>query len=146
MKAESKLADFQTLLQSWGSYILSEGTLNLEHLLPRAYDFMNKFGLFEGEQGRTDLRDSIKEFYQPDPEYHASVDAVLETNNFWNCYYRGLLIYKGNFQGDNALTPSDVWESCEYYFNEIAPEGFYFGSLEGDSSCIGWFRVVEDAE
>jgi len=30
-------------------------------------------------------------------------------------------------------------ESLFYYFNEIAPMGFYFGACEGDGALIGWF-------
>ena len=49
---------------------------------------------------------------------------------------------------------SDWWESedCMYFLNEnlfdilndYAPDGYYFGSHEGDGSDFGYWEVIED--
>lgn len=37
-----------------------------------------------------------------------------------------------------------LWEEVFEYFEELSPEGCYFGSLEGDGACIGWWKYPRD--
>ena len=36
-------------------------------------------------------------------------------------------------------------DECFYILDDVAPEGYYFGTLEGDGACFGFFKEEEDA-
>ena len=36
-------------------------------------------------------------------------------------------------------------EECYDILNELAPEGYYFGTMEGDGACFGFFKEEQDA-
>lgn len=111
----------QAIIQDNGGLIISDGTLNTQHLLTKAYDFIGALGLDEG------LREEIRGVF------------VGDEPTFYNQFY-----------GKTRLNESKI-EEAEYIWNEdvfdclngIAPEGYYFGSSEGDGACIGFFKWEE---
>lgn len=55
--------------------------------------------------------------------------------------------------GYNINSEDDDGENAEFYLDELttalqerAPEGFYFGVNEGDTSCFGFWPVDEDED
>lgn len=46
----------------------------------------------------------------------------------------------------NMETVSELINDFYDYFNEVIPENFYFGSLEGDGACIGFFPLYQEEE
>jgi len=40
----------------------------------------------------------------------------------------------------SCLVNETFWD----FFNDIAPEGCYFGSIEGDGACIGFWECTEE--
>ena len=122
--------DLQELIKQKGGLIFSEGTLNLTHLLPTAYDVIVEFN----------LSDNIKEEIEKIFSNTDSQDNEKNLPTFNNQYYGYITITE-----DKEEEASYIFEDIFDLFNDIAPEGFYFGNLEGDGACFGWF-VVEDEE
>lgn len=125
--------------------LFSSRTLNLQHLLAQAYDTLVSYELTDGKHGVGDLKTSILECFEPSTNYYGTMEDVIAHNNsLFTSQYHGrceLVKYK---HGDIALDPADVWDACCNYFQNLAPEGYYFGDIEGDSSCIGWFKYPEN--
>lgn len=116
--------DFQKHVRKNEGYILSDGTLNLEHLLSKAYDFIVLYNL------ETELKEDILECF----EYDGEVNGDL----FLKQYYD-----EARLNEDYNATV--LWNEDVYmYFNEIAPDGYYFGSSDGDGALIGWFKYEEN--
>jgi hypothetical protein len=125
--------DLQKDIRSNGGYILSDGTLNLQHLLPKAYDLLNRYGI----QAK-DLKEEIFNCFQ-----------VLETK--WKVKEQSLFTMQYYSEAElkqdeeSLQTASYLWNDDIYmFFNSLAPNGYYFGSSEGDGSCIGWFKYEEE--
>lgn len=113
--------DLRDDISAHDGLILSDGTLNLEHLLPKAYDFIKGFNLSE--------------------DIAADIESVF-TGEEPTSYNR--------FYGFAKLDPMREEEACYLWnddiynlFNDIAPAGFYFGSQDGDGALIGWFSYGE---
>lgn len=123
--------DLQELIKQKGELIFSEGTLNLTHLLPAAYDLIVKFNLDSNLE-----KDIEKVFTNTDPE-----DDEKNLPTYHNQYYGYIEIPKDKEEEASYIFNEDIFD----LFNDVAPEGFYFGNLEGDGACFGWF-VVEDEE
>jgi len=139
------LKNLQNEISSYGSLVLSEGTLNPEHLLAKCYDQMLWYRLMDDDARVSKLMDLILECYRPtDPTLSMRELLEREERLFDNQYY-GRCVLRDN-QEYGAPDPYEVLESCYNYFEEIAPEGFYFGTLEGDGACLGWFRIPEETE
>jgi hypothetical protein len=126
---------------------LSNGTHDMAHLLAQAYDVMTTYELLDGKYGIGDLRTSILECFLPHPDYYGTMDdAVAGNNSLFTCQYYGRVFLIKYLHGDLATSPHDVWSACEDYFNSFAPEGFYFGTTEGDGACFGWFKYETGEE
>jgi hypothetical protein len=125
----SKVEHFQSIVKSYGGFILSDGTCNLQHILPKAYD------LLEGMEANEELRASILTCFNiEDMEY-------VESHGLFMSQYHG----EATIQESAYESASYVWNEDVYnYFNNIAPSGYYFGSSEGDGACIGWFKIEEE--
>lgn len=102
--------------------ILSDGTLNLQHLLPSAYDFIVSHGLSD--------------------ELEKAIEGVFvgEKPTYYNQFYGKTKLNEDKREEAEWLWNEDVYN----LFNEIAPLGFYFGCTEGDGACIGFFRYEEE--
>jgi hypothetical protein len=113
------IKDLQKDIRKHQGYILSNGTCNLQHLLPKAYDLIKGYNL------RTALPKDIEEVF-------TGVPSFIEQ-------YHGRSVVRDD---EGA---SYVWNESVYnYFNDIAPKGYYFGASEGDGACLGWFKCDED--
>lgn len=109
---------FQETVKKGEGFIFSEGTHNYQALLSKSYDLIINFNI------RTHLRTEIEKalgnpkgesaerayFYNELPEYNIDLLSSL-----WN---------------------DDVF----YFFEDLTPKGYYFGTSEGDGSCFGWFK------
>lgn len=114
-------ASFKKNVKQDNGYILSDGTHDYQALLCKSYDLLVNFNI------RTHLKKEIEKalglpkdasaerlyFYSELPEYDIDVLASL-----WN---------------------DDVF----YLFEDLTPNGYYFGTLEGDGACFGWFKLEE---
>lgn len=101
--------------------VFSNSTLNLNHLLAKAYDIMVIYNL------RTPLKKEILEafdYQNEKPLNNSLVDAVF--------YGREL---------KDEFTAAFLWDEVCDYFEDIAPKGYGFGSCVGDGACIGWHEV-----
>lgn len=117
--------DLQRDICKKGGLILSDGTLNLEHLLPKAHDLLRDYNI------NPSLRKEIRKLFV--------VRGWENGDDMWTHVYHGRVRIKDDEQA------SYLWNEDVYnYFNNIAPNGYYFGSLEGDGACIGWFKYHED--
>ena len=116
------LQEFQELIIKDEGVCFSDGTLNLRHLLPKAYDLFNEVDI------EPDLRSEIKGLF------------IGEEPTFYNQFYGDSVLNHTKEEEASYLWNEDIYN----LFNEIAPEGFYFGSNEGDGAYIGWFKVDEN--
>ena len=117
--------DLQELIIKKEGLIFSEGTLNLTHLLAAAYDLIVEFNL------DSNLEKDIEKVFTNDeknlPTYH-------------NQYYGYIEIPKDKEEEASYIFNEDIFN----LFNDVAPEGFYFGNIEGDGACFGWFVIEEE--
>lgn len=111
-------------------YIFSDGTLNLNHLLSKSHDFIQMEKLNDKL-----LRDIRLVFdHKEDGKYFELVclyDSV---------YYGDSEIPDKKLEEANYIWGDDVFD----FFSSLAPDGYYFGSSEGDGALIGWFKCEED--
>lgn len=113
----------QKIIRDGKGFILSTGTLNLEHLLPKAYDVIISYRIYSLYPLAHKIAEVIK--------YKGGVPASTA------CYY-------GYTEISNEEEAGYLWhEDVFNMFNELAPKGYYFGSQEGDGACIGWWDGSE---
>ena len=104
--------------------ILSDGTLNPQHLLTKAYDLIQAYNLGD------DLEKAIEGVF------------VGETPTFYNQFYGQTKLDENKREVADYLWNEDVCDRL----NNVAPEGYYFGSTEGDGACIGFFKDENELE
>lgn len=122
--------DLQKVIREHGGFILSDGTLNLEHLLPKAYDLINNYGI-QAKQ----LQDDILQCF------------TGEIENKQHSLYLKQYYSEIELREDNKEFQSEIWnEDIFNFFNNISPKGYYFGSSEGDGACIGWFAWEDETK
>lgn len=122
MKTERLPADYV-------GYVVSEATLKTEHLLEAFTAFL------------LDVRKKVR---LTESQENALIEAMLIMDTHPNCF---------GFYGDENL-PESVREEADYLIEDlwdildsIAPKGTYFGALEGDGACCGfWALPLEEAE
>jgi len=125
------IKDLQTTIKVKEGFILSTDTLNLEHLLPSAYDLIVAYNM------RTNLKEEIeKVFVNTDLEE----EKLLPT--FHNQFYSNIEIPEEKQEDASYLWNEDIFN----YFNNISPNGYYFGNTLDDGACIGWFKVEENED
>lgn len=119
-----------TIIREEG-YILSDGTLNLNDLLSKAYDVFVRYEM-DDEKLKKDiisvftLKKEIGEYESLFVEKYYG-DAEIKDDAMDDAYY--------------------IWnEDVFNFFNEIAPNGYSFGSSEGDGALIGWFKYDEEED
>lgn len=102
--------------------ILSDGTLNIQHLLPKAYDLIQAYNLSD--------------------ELEKAIEGVFvgEAPTFYNQFYGQTILHESKREEAEYLWNEDIYN----LFNNLATEGFYFGSSEGDGACIGFFKYDEE--
>ena len=118
----------QKLITQYGSLTFSEATLNPEHLLVKAHDFMLGYNL--------------------NPELRNRIISVF---HFRRPYGVGSELWPYGFLGqlyipeDKLEEAHDIWGAVCDYFDSISPPGYYFGTLEGDGACFGWFPIMKES-
>ena len=123
------IKQLQKDIRNHEGYILSDGTLNLQHLLPKAYDLIKGYNL-QSKQAKRILQDIKEVFDHEDPSFINQYYGEIELN------------VTNNEQMENA---SYIWhEDIFNFFNSIAPNKYYFGCTEGDGACIGFFKYNEE--
>lgn len=122
-------ADFQNSVRKNEGYILSDGTLNLEHLLPKAYDFLDYYKI-----RNVKLKKDILECFEIDGEFLGGL--------FTKQYYGEARLKDDSESMEKA---NYLWNEEIYnFFNEISPNGYIFGSSEHDWALIGWFKYESE--
>ena len=92
--------------------------------IPKAYDLLQAYNL------NSNLEKDIESVF------------VGETPTFYNQFYGNTKL-----NAEKQEEASYIWDEDIYnFFNEIAPDGFYFGSSEGDGACFGFFKYEEEEE
>lgn len=119
--------DLQKDVRKEGGYILSDGTCNMKHLLPKAHDLILEYKIQS-----SDLLTLIRKCFSCTRPYWLWCDMWTET-------------YHGRIELKEDADANEVWNEVCDFFNSLAPAGYYFGSSEGDGACIGWFKYEEEA-
>lgn len=130
-------ADLQKAIKENEGIILSDGTLNLEHLLSSAYDLIVSYNLKGNPNSHIQtktIRNDILECFVIDGDFMKSNESL----------WRKVYYSEAKINEKAPYSPYDVWDDVESYFQSLAPDGYYFGSLEGDGACIGWFKYNEE--
>ena len=106
-------------------FIVSEDTLKKDALLCNFYDVLANFNLDK------ELRLRVENLFIGDP---SSINL-----NWGTCKMKRdpQVVYSigGSIREKAVYLLEDIFD----YFNVIAPEGFYFGTSEGDGACFGFF-------
>ena len=133
----SKL-ELQKAIKSEGGREFSIGTLNLNHLLAEAYDTIVEWDLkgnpFKYIQSKS-FRSEIKDCFIP-----------TEGNNISYPLYNAVFFGHCEISREKESEAHMIWEEVCNYFDSLAPNGYYFGSTEGNGSEIGWWKLEEDGE
>jgi len=127
------IKDLQKVIRKEEGYILSDGTLNLTHLLPKAYDLILTYNL------QTNLKKEIESVFVATENASNKFEV---TPTYINQYYSNVEIPENKEEDVSYLWNEDIYN----YFNNISPNGYYFGGSEGDGACIGWFKVEENED
>lgn len=128
------IKDLQKDIRAQQGFILSDGTLNLTHLLPKAYDLIIGYNM--QSQTVKDIKKTIEEiFINTDKD---QTEKLLPT--FSNQFYSYIEIPNEKQEEAGYIWNEDIFN----YFNSIAPNGYYFGSSEGDGACMGWFKCQNE--
>lgn len=106
--------------------VVSTGTVHPEHLVIAFYDFLDRVGFLNKRLRRDVLSCFI--FTVPYDE-NKSLSEYL--------YYDEIELN----DADKLMYCLDALWNC---LEDIAPDGYYFGALEGDASCIGYFNINSD--
>lgn len=101
--------------------VLSEATLNTADRLTSSYTFLMEHEL------KPELCQEIRNCFDEEP------------TNFNFTYGRCHLLSNKSELAEYLLN-EDVFN----FFNDIAPDGYYFGSQEGDGACFGWWQYEEE--
>jgi predicted RNA-binding Zn-ribbon protein involved in translation (DUF1610 family) len=126
---------FKSMIKRNEGGVLSDGTLNLQHLLAKAYDLINN-GNFEGKEK---LLDEIWGLYK----FENDIDD--SKCDLYRYQFIGWAELKEDEKSQNIA--NEIWhEDLFNFFNEISPEGYAFGSSEGDGALFGWFKIEEEGE
>lgn len=126
----------QELITQKEGLIFSEGTHNLTHLLPSAYDLIKQYGLDKEDNKAAEIcKDIEKIFVNTDPE---ETEKLLPT--FRNQYYNKIYIPEEKQEEAGYIFNEAIFN----YFNDIVPEGFYFSSHPGNGSCFGFWKIEEE--
>jgi hypothetical protein len=121
--------DLQDVIKTHG-YVLtfSSGTLNPEHLLAVAHDIIVEYNL------RTPLLKAIRDAYRyKDKLYKKEMLRSLRS-----------AVYYGWAELKEDADAFALWEYVCDYFDDLAPEGYCFGSAEGSADDIGWWLVHDE--
>lgn len=121
---------FQEAVKKHEGYILSDGTLNYEHLLAKAYDCI------VGWEIESDIPKEIIELFAFEKDYAPEDGDDISLRE---------LVYFGHAElkedSQSLESASWIWNETLYnFFDEMSPDGYYFGGSEGDGACIGWFK------
>jgi len=128
--------DFHKVVHKHGGYVLSDGTCNLKHLLPKAFDFIRMYNMRD-KKGVADLI-LMSHRFEDGYDFDHKKPGLFAAQ-----YYGHATLIEDDYQcveDNNWLWHEEVFN----YFNDIAPRGYYFGHIDGDGACIGWFRQEDD--
>lgn len=132
--------ELQKIIKETGGVEFLNGTLNLADLLAQAYDLITMY----------DLRGNPFKYIQ-NKSFRSEIKDLFRTTDGENgpvCYP----MWNERFYGNIELIPDKeseaymIWDEVCNYFNNLAPNGYYFGSTEGDGSDIGWWKIEENGE
>ena len=108
--------------------IISDGTLNPQHLLPTFYDILTNYNIQASQ-----LKKDIEAWFRPTSNNGSELKPT-----FHNQYHSLIrLVYDIEFINETIT-------SCYDFLDSIAPEGYYFGSTDGDGACIGFFKYEKE--
>lgn len=131
LKTDALRADILDGVTRHGGFIFSEGTLNLRDLLAKAHDFMLNYGV------NSDLRKDIRYVFKLDGKYVEGESLAEKV-----CRDQADIVE----DPEVYLEADHLWNERFYDFaNRMAPDGFCFGSSEGDGACVGFFKTEAGA-
>lgn len=121
------IRDLQKTIKKNQGYIMSDGTLNPKHLLPKYYDLLNCYNIKSQK-----IKKEIEACFTP-KKYKPT---------FYNQYYNNIQLANETIEDQEGI--SWILEKLSDFLNNIAPKGYYFGFSEGDGACIGFFRYEDE--
>ena len=101
-------------LNDYGYLVVSESTCNPEYLIPAFLSFLSDY---------TDTEAEDREIQELFTEYEA---------------YKAMEYYEGR------EFMAELYDVVFSMMGNIAPDGAYFGSSEGDGTCIGFWTDTEN--
>ena len=105
---------FKVELNDYGYLVVSESTCNPEYLIPAFLSFLSDY---------TDTEAEDREIQELFTEYEA---------------------YKAMEYREGCEFMAELYDVIYSMMEKIAPENAYFGSSEGDGTCIGFWTDTEN--
>lgn len=143
---EMSKKQLQQTIKKHGGYIFSDGTLNMLHLLTKAGDFITGWNLKISPKSRhikpQAIYANIVNCMHGDKETISKLKQK-KTGLFYEQYYGNIELKPDHEQDYSAHY---VWDDFESLAQQIAPDGYYFGTSEGDGACIGFFKYEGENE
>jgi len=127
---ERTLKDLHACIRKNMGFIVSENTVKKDALMCSFYDVLANFNLDK------ELRLRIENLFIGNP---GSINF-----NWGNCKMRKDPQVVYSIGGSIEEKAVHLLEETFDYFNEISPEGFYFGPSYNDGTCWGWFYDKEN--
>lgn len=118
------------MLESYKSVVVSNGTHRTENLARSFYKPVYSL-YFEA------LEQHNMEVYKKCIALRRDLEHI---HNFYECVSR----FNLNKEGEETEEFIDVINDVFDVLNEYAPEGYYFGTLEGDGACFGFWPLYND--
>lgn len=86
--------------------------------------------------------DLLERFGEVIKKYRINDALVRDIDEIFETYSEDEINYPTGEWSDliSWLINEDIFN----ILNEVAPEGYYFGTLEGNGSCFGFWRVVTE--
>lgn len=124
MNKEFTITSAGEYIAQQGGYTLSSGTYRLASILASAHDMLHNI------QGMEEIVAEIAGVLNIEP----GADAE-------KLDYLGKINLRGT---ENESRVNAVWEHVMEELEALAPEGYYFGSAQGNSSDIGFHKELEE--
>lgn len=124
---------FKEVFENEGNYIISEDTLRVEDVL---YSMLDVYDGIVMEFGSDEDRDRYNKI-------DGEVNDIAMRYSDEGLYGLSFTLLN-NLSNEDYYTLEDILDEVIREIDYLIPNNYYIGSHEGNSSCIGIWKMIED--